>query len=1077
MPRPVSSPATIAASTASVLFCASSVSAALIFWTGGATGGFNNAGNWDLAVPGASDTAIFTEAFAGADDITVSFVSDVTNQGLAVGNLALTLELNGNTYTLSDAVTLLDAELTITGGTLSANVATINSGLLTVADDAIFNTSTAAFGIGAGNDAQIDIAGVWNNTGSLVLGNTGNGEMNIGHDGNASTGTGGAVTTGTLLLGAGNGSQGTINIGEDATLTSASTMIGVGNNATGTVNIGDGGAWTNTGALTVGSLAGTAGTGSITVDDGGLMRTQNMNVGSNGTITQIGAGAIIVGDATTNLAGLSQAMRNRIDSGGLFVAGNGLTLLNGGTVNASAGYIDSFTSDSSGTATVTGLGTLMDFGDGDLIVGGFRNGNLTISTGGRVESGDGIIGERSSSNGTVTVSGHRDNIASQWNINGTLEVGRLGTGQLNILGGGLVTTTGDGMIGDGQNSTGSVLVTGRMDPLDSNSPASTLNIGGNLSLGHGMTGGATSQQNVNATLTVSDGGIVILNNGAGSLTVNNSGLLTGNGTIDGSVQLFGRLSPGGAGQRTNITGNLVTQAGGIMQIEYSDQPLNLAAVFPNLNPALVDDLLTSGLVAVEGMATLADGTVVQIVKVTGNATPGDAIIIVHSQLGGMDPTSPPDLDVQGSFLVTWAPHVIEDAGQQYVLLTAEVDEPGLEDFLAGLTGNVGRVANALAEGEVFDVLTALDPNNPGAGLQTLLPLQHSAAAFQNIRASQFFNSAFHMEMAALRASIRTGNPGSPDSPRMFSSSGYDREAIARAVRAIDAASEPIALGMFQTDAMQGTWGGYLGGLGNWDRVDRGNDRLGYRAMVTGVQGGVHYHLSRDMLLGISGGYLWSDLDFRDNFGEGEVGTLRVGPYFSFTPGGGNLFIDAAATWGWHQNEIDRETILGTASSRYDAYDISAFAVVGYDIPVFKRTVLTPTIGVDYTHLRTDSFSESGAGSANLRVDSMTTDSLRLRLGASIAHAFEFGETTIVPEVFAGWAYEFLDNDMDLSSRFIAGGPAFTTQAEGLGRSSILVTGGFSAMAGTAMTLYANYVGEFQSDRTSHGVIAGLDIRF
>lgn len=1054
-------------------------SAAPIFWVGGANGNFHDPGNWSDAVPGPDDFAVFAAFFAGANAVETTLGGDVTNLGLEIGDLSLTLNLAQHHYTVTGALVVVEGDLVINDGVLSAAIANVhNDGFVWVEADATLNTGVATIGGPAGSTAQVNVSGQWNSNTSIIVGNSGSGELNIGHDGAQSTGAGGQVTTAALLLGASTNGQGTVNIGSDASLHSAAATLGVGSGSTATINIVDGGTWINTGAVTAGSLAGVAGSGQINVEDDGLFRTLSLNIGNNGVVSQENTGAIVLGDTQVDISSLEQSMQDRINDGGLFIGGGGLMVTNAGELYATAGSIDSFSSAGVATATVTGLGSLIEFDGGDLIVGGVHNGSLTISAGGQVSSGTSVLGAGADASGIATVTGHRNGETSLWEIDGDLTVGELGTAQLNITDGGQVSVSGHGAIGTGQGSAGHVLVSGRVDLTDQASERSQLEFGGNLTVGHGAGGGAAPLSDISATLELLNGGRIVVGSGVGSVIVNNSGLLRGNGRIDGSVQLLGHIEPGMPGQKLTIGGNLLTHAGSVIQIQYSDRLADLSTMFPNLNPELVNELKSAGVIAVEGQAVLADGTVLRVVKVSGQATPGDEIIVVHAQSGGMNPAAPPEFDIADSFLVTWSPDVIEDAGQQYLRLIAEVNEPELEDFLSGLTGDIAKVGKALAEGEIFSLLTQIDPDNPEPALRPLLPTQHGATALHAVRTSQFYNSTFGLEMAALRTGIRSGNPGQPDSPRLFSTALMDnREAIARAVHAIDNANESIALGMMQTDALAGTWGGYLGGMGNWDRVDSGGDRIGHRATVWGVQGGVHHHLSRDLLLGVAAGYMWSDLKFRDGRGEAEVETLRVGPYASFTPGGGNLFIDASATWGWHRNEVDRETMAGTASSSYDAYDISAFGQVGYDLPVHERTVLTPAIGVDYMHLRTESFSESGAGDANLRLDSRTHDSLRLRIGATLSHVLEFDDTTIVPEIFAGWSYEFLDTDVDLRSRFAAGGPAFATRSEGVGRDSILVSGGLSAMAGTAMTLFVRYEGEFQSDRTSHAVIGGLDIRF
>ncbi len=1055
----------------SLTLCTSQATAAFIFWTGGSSGTFQNAGNWDQSIPGSNDTAVFAEAFAGSDDITVTFNDTVSNQGLAVTSMTLTLELDGFNYDLSEALTMITADVFINNGTLTAATAAIDLGsVLHIADDATVDITTATLGGTAGSTGQIDVQGTFNSAGSIILGNIGTGELNIGHDGTDSTGTGGEVNAATVLLGTGDNGQGTINIGENATLNSENVTLGIGSNSTATINVGDGGTWINSSAITIGAGNGT---GEININDGGLLHTQNISIGANGTVTSGGTGAIVIAPTDIDLGDLHQSFQNRIDNGGVHVGSGGLVLASGGVLETTSAFIDSFSSSGDADATISGGGSFMDLDGGDLVVGGRHNGSMFLTNGGRVDSGDAMFGDRNNANAQVNITGDDGNgNASQLNVDGELIVGNSGSADLSILLGGNVTTTGNVHIGAEEGGTGNVTVTGRTA-----SGPSTLDVGGELLIGIDLGNGqAASPSSMNAMLMVTNGGIVIIDDGAGMLTVNETGLLTGNATIDGNVSLFGRIAPGTSTGSLTITGDFQTHAGSVVQVQYNNEPLDVASVFPNLDPSLAEDLLTSGFVAVEGQATMADGTSVSIVKLTGNVSPGDAIIILHAEQGGLDASAPPQLEIDQSFLVNWVSDVLTDNGEDYLRLTAHINEPALDEFREGLTGNNRRVADALADGGLFNVLTSLDPDDPEAGLRGLLPLHHSAAAFQNLRTSRFFNDAFLQEMAGLRAGMRGYDSRDGRLERMFSSGTTNADTIARTVRAIDNVGEPVALGVLN-DEFVGRWGGYLGGLGSWETVDSGDQRLGHRVHVFGVHGGVHYHLSRDLLFGLAGGYMWSELDFRRGYGEGDIDTIRGGPYLSWTPGGGDFFLNAGASYGYHRNDMDRETVMGTANSRYDAHDFSVHAQAGYDFAVHERTVLTPLLGAAYTHLRTDSFRERGAGNANLRVDSMTTDSLQVRVGARAAHAMDVGELVLIPEVSASFAYELLDDDRDMQSSFVAGSPAFTTRANGVGRESLQFTAGFSAVAGTYITLYVRYEGEFQSDRTSHGVIGGLDFRF
>ncbi|WP_274425236.1 autotransporter domain-containing protein [Chelativorans sp. YIM 93263] len=137
--------------------------------------------------------------------------------------------------------------------------------------------------------------------------------------------------------------------------------------------------------------------------------------------------------------------------------------------------------------------------DGQLNVGNFGAGELTVSAGGAVSNTYGYIGSRSTGDGSVTVTGTE----SDWTNSEGLFVGFEGTGELTISDEGSVSSNDYGYIGYFSNSSGRVTVTGN---------GSTLTISDLLHVGSSGTG----------ELTVSDGGRVVQSTGIDIAAYGNS---------------------------------------------------------------------------------------------------------------------------------------------------------------------------------------------------------------------------------------------------------------------------------------------------------------------------------------------------------------------------------------------------------------------------------------------------------------------------------------------------------------------------------------------------------------------------
>jgi outer membrane autotransporter protein len=215
----------------------------------------------------------------------------------------------------------------------------------------------------------------------------------------------------------------------------------------------------------------------------------------------------------------------------LAVGQNGIGMLvvqSGGTLTDVGGFVGNLPG-SQGTVIVSGAGSTWT-NSGNVVVGGLGSGTLTIQNGSTLNSGGGgSVGLAAGSTGTVTVTGP----GSSWNNSpgGGLNIGSFGTGILTIANGGMVinNTAFTANVGQGAGSLGTVTVTG-VGSTWSNS--SGVNVG-NLGTG---------------TLTVADSGIVtgpiVIATNAGAVGTLNIGAGVGNpaaapGTLSAPSLAFG----------------------------------------------------------------------------------------------------------------------------------------------------------------------------------------------------------------------------------------------------------------------------------------------------------------------------------------------------------------------------------------------------------------------------------------------------------------------------------------------------------------------------------------------------------
>ncbi len=145
-----------------------------------------------------------------------------------------------------------------------------------------------------------------------------------------------------------------------------------------------------------------------------------------------------------------------------------------------------------------------------LTVGDTGTGQLDILNGGVVTSAEGRLGNASTGNGTVTVDGS----GSDWTLSSQLFIGYDGTGSMTVSDSALVDATSAATIAFGAGSTGTLIVT----------DSATLQTDGAVYVSEGGT----------AYLTVSAGGTVSATGSSGQIRIANDAGSYGEATVTGS---------------------------------------------------------------------------------------------------------------------------------------------------------------------------------------------------------------------------------------------------------------------------------------------------------------------------------------------------------------------------------------------------------------------------------------------------------------------------------------------------------------------------------------------------------------
>jgi autotransporter-associated beta strand protein/T5SS/PEP-CTERM-associated repeat protein len=1021
-----------------------------------------------------------TMAISGAGS-TVTVVDDTFVGGpAALATLAIS---NGGTLN-SQRVAVIDgffdtASVTVTGPGSTWNVGTdgllvgdVGTGLLSISSGGRVNVSAAGVGIGdqGPGTSAVTVTGsgsALTTAGLLTLGETGvaigtltaadggvvsaAGGMTIGASSTLNLGTGGlsgAIVTPAIV------NDGAIVANFTDTLTVAADISGTGTLSKAgpgililTGNNSFSGGTTVTGGLINFSTAANLGSGTVTLNGGGLQW-------ASGNTTDMSAQiAIGAGGATFDTGGNNVSFSGALSgAGGITKAGNGTltlaavnTYVGGTTINGGALAV---VSDSSLGAAGGGL----TFGGGTLqLLGAFTSARPvalnvaggTIDTNGSNATLSGAIGGAGgltkAGAGTLALSG-ASTYGGTTNVNAgvlqaaatnafsaasTFSVGSGATLDLN----GLNQTIG-GLAGSGSVTLGAALLTAGANNANTTFSGTIGGTGGFTKAGTGMLN-LTGTNTYSGPTNVNAGTLLVNGSLAGGVTVNSGGTLGGTGRVGTLVSNGGTIAPGNSIGTLTVSGNF-TQNGGIYQVE-----TNAAGQSDRLN--------------VTGIATLNGGTV-QVLPQSGTYARNTTYTILNAAGGVSGAYS--GVTSNFAFLV---PSLTYDANNVYLLLfqSASAFAAGAQTANQYAVGTVLDQVNATATGDldtVLNALSGLSTQQGPAALNAISGQQYADFGTTNVQGAALFMNTVGQQMALARGAA----------------GGGQRQALAQAceVEACDGTS-PWSV-----------WASAIGGLGSV--AGNGNSStLTYN--FGGAAAGIDYRLDPRFLVGLGAGYAAGNQWVDSFMGRGWTDTVSVIGYGSFTQGG--FYADALAGYAYSGNQMQRQIqfpgLQRTANGSTGANQFLGQIETGYRIGLYAPAAasITPFARLQGSTVTQNAFSEWGAGSIGLNVAQQTTNSLRTVFGADLAGVIPLSsERSLALDLRLGWLHEYADTGRPITAAF-AGAPsnAFTVYGATPQRDAAVI--GFSAgtTIAEATRLYLRYDGEISTGASNHTLNLGLRI--
>lgn len=754
--------------------------------------------------------------------------------------------------------------------------------------------------------------------------------------------------------------SGTISAANGISLDSASTIVGT---------------ITNSGLIEGTSWAG------ISINSGNVIDGSVINSGTiKGWVGIHAYGGTITGNISNS--GLISGPRGGIelDGGGQIIG----SVVNDGTIVANGGGSGHaiFLHNNSSVAGISNSGLIQ--ANGSSFAAG-----IDIDSGSLVTNGI-----RNASTGRIRANGSMANYGISINNSSTLTGGIVNAGTISAVatGGGVgIAVWNHGVLQDGITNSG--LISG--------------DVGIVLGINGGTMTGAID--NLSGGRIVGSGGYAMMLLPSASLTVNNHA----GATLSGGVMSLGAaaVNLNNAGLwvlpedpstpntyvASNITGNFVQGSTGVLQVGVGGTASGQYSTLTVSGSASIAGTINVDVASAFNSAANAGGTLSGVVTATGGLTTSNLSVTDNSVLlafGAL--TTANDL----SLCITTQGNSCGSGGSG--------GGSGGSTAIVSSLNNVGN-APAIGAGTVLDQQLALYVANGttgNAGMDNVLNLLVTSNSGTDQQVSNAVSQTLPLLVGSNQAAART--------------------ALMSVGRIIEARQDNNR-GMSSGDEFYGNRNIWLKPFGSW--TDQGTlQRVsGYTANTAGVIAGVDTVVSDVLRLGGAFAYARADVDGKSSVAPNseKVDVYLLSAYGSYALDE-QTEINFQGGIGKNHNAGNRQltSFSRTAQSSFDSLTALAGVGVARTLKLSEQTNFIPSIRADYTWIRDESYTETGAGVLNLHVKERSTDELIIGVDGKLVHQFDPGKMLVAN---LGVGYNVLNDQASVVSSYAgAPGAAFTT---------------------------------------------------
>jgi subtilase-type serine protease len=519
---------------------------------------------------------------------------------------------------------------------------------------------------------------------------------------------------------------------------------------------------------------------------------------------------------------------------------------------------------------------------------------------------------------------------------------------------------------------------------------------------------------------VNEGRLAVNGSLASAVTVNDTGILGGNGQVASlTANRGGTVAPGNSMGILNVAGNLNLAPGAVYAVE--------------LSPTGSDRIIAGG------QATVSGATMAVSLENGARFTTGEVNSLVGRQFSVLQAAG----GVQGQF-----GSVLDN----YAFLNGNLAYNGTGVALA-LERNADSFASAAQTANQANVAAAAEQLGAGNAVYEELLLSPDAATARR---------AYTQLSGEVHPAIVT---------QLINDSRQVRDAVGDRLRVEGLYDQPAA------GVEDNNW--WVKGLGAWGKNSGSSGSASSTSSLGGLLAGVDGLVAEHTRLGAMVGYSDTSLGMGDGtHSQASADSYHLGAYIGHEEGA--LRLTAGASHSWHRIDVKRDLQLGNSADRQkvkrDAQSTQVFTEAAYRLNL-QPLALEPFANLAYVHFDSDSFTEKGGATA-LKGSDDTRDTVLSTLGARAGSRFNLNDSQKLDvSGTLGWQHNLSDTSAEQHLAFASGVNTFAVQSVSMDRDAAVVGARASLALSRDARINLDYNGLLGARDKTHGVGLSLDWQF